>query len=120
MLASSRVNPVACFFLERCRGFFLRVRGRIPRLGFLLEFVETAAGISGIGVEFEGLLVVADGGIGHVLMLALTTHDGVFGSEAFQEFTLGTQKGQSPLCGLRPTIQSPMPRRRRGFFFPAA
>ena len=40
-------------------------------LGLLLEFFEAAAGVTGIGVEFEGLLVVADGGIGHVLGFTL-------------------------------------------------
>ena len=55
---------------------------------FLLEFLEAAAGVTGIGVEIEGLLVVADGGIGHVLVLALAAHDGVFGGQAFQQFAL--------------------------------
>ena len=55
---------------------------------FLLEFLEAAAGVTGIGVEFEGLLVVADGGIGHVLVLALAAHDGVFGGQALQQFAL--------------------------------
>ena len=51
--------------------------------GFLLlEFFEAAAGVTGIGVELEGLLVVADGGVGHVLVLALAAHDGIFGGEA--------------------------------------
>ena len=62
-------------------------------LGFILEFFEAAAGVTGIGVELEGLLVVADGGIGHVLMLALTAHDGVFGGKAFKEFPLGIKFG---------------------------
>ena len=62
-------------------------------LGLFLEFFEAAAGIASIGVELEGLLVVADGGIGHVLMLALTAHDGVFSGKAFKEFPLGIKFG---------------------------
>ena len=62
-------------------------------LGLFLEFIETAAGIACIGVELERLLVVADGGISHVLMLALAAHDGVFGSKAFKEFPLGVEFG---------------------------
>ena len=44
----------------------------------------------GIGVEFEGLLVVADGGIGHALLLALLAQQGVFGGQTFERlFALG-------------------------------
>ena len=55
---------------------------------FLLELFEAAAGVVGVGVEFEGFLVVADGGIGHVLVFAFAAEDGVFGCEALQEFVL--------------------------------
>ena len=58
-----------------------------------MELFEAAAGIAGIGIEFEGLFVVADGGVGHVLVLALAAHDGIFGSKAFQEFVLGVELG---------------------------
>ena len=62
-------------------------------LGFILEFFEAAAGVTGIGVEFEGLLVVADGGVGHVFVLALAAHDGIFGGKAFEEFVFGVELG---------------------------
>ena len=62
-------------------------------LGLLLEFLEAAAGVTGIGIELEGLLVVADGGIGHVLVLALAAHDGIFGGEALQELVLRVKLG---------------------------
>ena len=59
----------------------------------LLELFEAAAGIAGIGIEFEGFFVVANGGVGHVFVLALADHDGVFGGKAFQEFVLGVELG---------------------------
>ena len=62
-------------------------------LGLLLEFFEAAAGVTGIGIELEGLLVVADGGVGHVLVLALAAHDGIFGGEALQELVLRVKLG---------------------------
>ena len=62
-------------------------------LGLLLEFFEASAGVTGIGIELEGLLVVADGGVGHVLVLALAAHDGIFGGEALEEFSLGVEFG---------------------------
>ena len=62
-------------------------------LGLLLEFFEAAAGVTGIGVELEGLFVVADGGVGHVFVFALAAHDGIFGGEALQELVLRVKLG---------------------------
>ena len=58
-----------------------------------MEFFEAAAGVTGIGVEFEGFFVVADGGVGHVFVFALAAHDGIFGGKAFEEFVLGVELG---------------------------
>ena len=62
-------------------------------LGLLLEFFEAAAGVTGIGIELEGLLVVADGSVCHMFVLALAAHDGIFGGKAFEEFVLGVELG---------------------------
>ena len=62
-------------------------------LGLLLEFFEAAAGVTGIGIEFEGFFVVADGSVGHMFVLALAAHNGVFGGEAFEEFVLRVELG---------------------------
>ena len=35
------------------------------------QFLQSALGLRGVGVEFQRLLVVADGSLGHILCLAL-------------------------------------------------
>ena len=47
---------------------------------------EPALCFSGIGIELECFLVVANGSIGHVLLLALFSQECVFGSQSFQCF----------------------------------
>ena len=40
------------------------------------------------GADLEGFLVVGDGGVDEVLVLAVLAHDDVFGGEASEEFLL--------------------------------
>ena len=47
---------------------------------------EPAVCFSGIGIELECFLIVANGSIGHVLLLALFSQECVFGSQSFQCF----------------------------------
>ena len=51
-----------------------------------LEFLQSAAGVTCIGIEFECLFVVADGGFGHVFVFTFAAKDGVFGCQALQKF----------------------------------
>ena len=53
-----------------------------------LQFLQPPFGITCIGIEFQCLLIVADGGIGHMLMLTFPSEDGVFGRQTFQLFVL--------------------------------
>ena len=47
----------------------------------------------GLRIDFEGLLVVADGGVVHVLVLALPAQYGVFGRQALQQGVGGVDMG---------------------------
>ena len=84
---------------------------------FLAELVEPAAGVVGVGIEFQRFLVVADGGVGHVLLLALPAQQRVLGSQFLEQFVLLLQVVFEPcVLGFQPVDEPIIPGGPAAFF----